>query len=61
MIKETARGNGNLLAAYPEDFKIYSLGEFNTSTGQIGLESKPRLILPVKELLSKGVGNNVEN
>lgn len=60
MVKDSAKGNGSMLAAYPEDFRIYSLGEFNSGTGAIGVEKQPRLILAVKQLLQE-VRNNVEN
>lgn len=60
VVKESARGNGSMLAAYPEDFKIYRLGEFDTSTGTIEAEKRPVLILSVKDL-TKEVKNNVEN
>jgi len=60
MVKDSARGNGSMLGAYPEDFKIYRLGEFNSGTGQIGVEKQPVLIMAVKSLLREG-GNNVEN
>ncbi|AXH77461.1 MAG: nonstructural protein [Microviridae sp.] len=60
MITESCKGNGSMLAAYPEDFKLYRLGEFESSTGEITPEQRPNLLLCVKDL-TKGRQNNVEN
>lgn len=60
MVVESSKGNGSMLRAYPEDFKIYGLGAFNTSTGEIASEDKPRLLMAVKNLIG-GEKNNVEN
>jgi len=60
MVRESARGNGSMLAAYPEDFKVYRLGEFNTATGEITIEKRPTLVISVKDL-TKEAGNNVSN
>lgn len=60
MVTETAKGNGNMLNAYPEDFKLYFLGTFDNSTGKIEREDMPVLVMAVKEML-KGEKRNVEN
>jgi len=60
MITESAKGNGSMLAAYPEDFKLYRLGEFETSTGELTPETRPHLLMNVKDL-TKGAKNNAEN
>jgi len=60
MVKESARGNGNMLSAYPEDFKIYRIGEFDSASGQIESEKRPVLVIAVKDL-TKEAGNNVAN
>lgn len=60
IVVESSKGNGSMLGAYPEDFKLYALGSFDTTTGDISVEQKPRLLISVKLLLNIG-GRNVEN
>jgi len=60
MITESAKGNGSMLNAYPEDFKLYRIGEFDTTSGDINREERPCLICAVKDI-TKGAGRNAEN
>lgn len=60
MVTESARGNGNMLAAYPEDFKLYRLGTFDTNSGKLEREDIPVLVCAVKDL-TKEVKRHVEN
>lgn len=60
IVVESSKGNGSMLGAYPEDFKLYGLGTFDTNSGDIAVEPKPRLLISVKILLNTG-GRNVEN
>ena len=60
MIMEASKGQGSMLAAYPEDFKLYRIGEFDALTGEIKPEQRPILLLNVKDL-TRGFKNNAEN
>lgn len=60
VVTESAKGNGSMLNAYPEDFKLYRLGSFDTSTGKLVSEDIPSLVIAVKDL-TKEVKRNVEN
>lgn len=60
MLQEGMKGN-SMLGAYPEDFKLYCLGEFNSGTGKVVGIELPKLVCIVKDLTNKNGGRNVEN
>jgi len=60
MVTESTRGNGSMLSAYPEDFLLYRLGEFESGTGVIEPEL-PSILISVKDLTKGGMKANAEN
>lgn len=62
-LTESMKGN-NLLGAYPEDFKLYCIGEFNSAIGKIVGLDVPKLVCIVKDLtknINPGGVRHVEN
>ena len=50
MVLESMKGPGNLMGAYPEDFLLYTVGDFETSSGSIETGEYPHLVCGVQEL-----------
>jgi len=58
-IQESMKGN-NMLGAYPEDFKLYCIGEFNSGTGKVVGLDLIKLVCVVKDLTNRR-DKNVDN
>lgn len=63
IVMESLRGNGNMLSTYPDDFKLYKIGQFNKVAGTVVGVNTPSLIASVTELvaINKRRENNGEN
>lgn len=56
-VLESCRGGQSLLSQYPEDFILYRIGSFDTSTGLLKGEDRPVIVLAVKDITKREVRN----
>lgn len=63
IVMESMRGKSMMLSSYPDDFKLYCIGEFNKTTGKIEGYDMPVLVVSVVELdnIMKRRENHGEN
>jgi len=47
------RTKESMLAQYPSDYELYSLGVFDEQTGAHTMEEKPRFVMNISELLEE--------
>lgn len=53
---ESMRGASSLLSRYPEDFLLYRIGGFDSTTGALKPLERPQIVVGVRDLLNKVEG-----
>lgn len=57
VVTESAKGNGSMLSAYPDDFMLYRIGDFDNESGMITCDNRPQLVMSVKDLTGRSTLN----